>query len=889
LDRLKEALTDRYTIEREIGSGGMATVYQAQDLKHERLVAMKVLRPELAAALGPERFLQEIKIAASLHHPHILPLYDSGSADGFLFYVMPFVEGESLRDRLAREKQLAIDDALQVAREVADALSYAHSHGVIHRDIKPENILLESGHAVVADFGIARAVDAAGGERLTETGIAIGTPAYMSPEQAGGEKELDGRSDLYSLGCVLHEMLAGQPPFTGPTVESLVHQHLSAEPPSVTAIRPSVPGWVAAALERSLAKMPADRFNPVAQFGEAISVHVSVADAVQRHEPMTGKRRWIGAGVLAVVLLVVAGAVLVRMMMSGPLTITASNHIQVTSAPGMEFEPAISPNGQEVAYVVGPHSSPRIFLRGTADGGVGGETRLGEGVPGLHWLPRWKPDGASLIFITCPDEEAGGFGGGCADKEGGRLGGAVRNVSLPWQQGGGRWTWSPGGTRMAVALGHDSIFTYSTVNGERRLIGLNAATDPQAPHSLAWSPDGRLIAYVNGNHFWRNSTNLAPSSIWILDANGGDPVAVTDEETMNLSPQWLPDSRHLLYVTNRDGTRGIYVIEVGPDGPRGPPRSVLPSSDPHSISVSADGRKLTYAKFPWQQNVWSIRIPDAGVVSIRDAVRVTKGNHAVENHSLSPDGEWLAFDSNRRGRLDVWKQRVAGGDPVLVADIDGDELFPDWSPDGTEIAFEAIEPDGGDIRVVSADGGTPLQVADWAGDETRPTWSPDGLSLAFRSRGPENAGATYVWIISRERVGGPWGNPVQLNESCTGFVTWGPDDAGLLCVERATGDAMRVSRDGQVLARYDLATLGLRSFHHVEFSSDGSRVYGVGTDQDNAQGIYWVPAVGGRATKVVALDDPSVSRFGYLSVGPEHLFITLSEYESDIWVMDLEW
>ena len=276
LDRLRTALADRYAIERELGSGGMATVYLAQDVKHERQVALKVLRPELAAALGPERFLHEIRIAANLHHPHILPLYDSGEAEGFLYYVMPYVEGESLRERLDREKQLPIDGALKLAREVADALSYAHSHGVIHRDIKPENILLESGHAVVADFGIACAVDAAGGERLTRTGIALGTPAYMSPEQARGEKDLDGRSDLYALGCVLHEMLAGQPPYTGPTAESIVHQHLSADVPPITVIRPSVPGWVAAALERSLAKTPADRFNPVAQFGEAISPRMSV-------------------------------------------------------------------------------------------------------------------------------------------------------------------------------------------------------------------------------------------------------------------------------------------------------------------------------------------------------------------------------------------------------------------------------------------------------------------------------------------------------------------------------------------------------------------------------------------------------------------------------------
>ena len=271
LERLRAALADSYAVERELGRGGMATVYLALDLRHDRQVALKVLNPELSIALGPDRFLREVKITARLNHPHILPLLDSGQADGFLFYVMPYVAGESLRDRLTREKQLPVDDALQIAREVADALSYAHSHNVIHRDVKPENLLLESGHAVVADFGIARAIRAAGGSSLTATGVAIGTPAYMSPEQAAGSEDLDGRSDLYSLACVLYEMLGGEPPFTGPTVNSIVHQHLVVEPQSIMALRPSVPGWVATALTRALAKTPADRFSPVALFAEALA------------------------------------------------------------------------------------------------------------------------------------------------------------------------------------------------------------------------------------------------------------------------------------------------------------------------------------------------------------------------------------------------------------------------------------------------------------------------------------------------------------------------------------------------------------------------------------------------------------------------------------------
>ena len=270
-DRLKTALADRYTIERELGRGGMATVYLAHDLKHDRKVAVKVLRPELSASIGVDRFLREIKIAANFHHPHILPLHDSGEADGFLFYVMPFVEGGSLRNRLNCEKQLPIGDALKIAGEVADALGTAHRHNCIHRDIKPENILLDEGHAVVADFGVARAVEEAGETRLTETGVAIGTPAYLSPEQATGERELDGRSDIYALGCVLYEMLAGQPPFTGPTAESIVQQHLVSAPRAASDMRATVPVEVVATVSKALAKAPADRYQTATEFGEALA------------------------------------------------------------------------------------------------------------------------------------------------------------------------------------------------------------------------------------------------------------------------------------------------------------------------------------------------------------------------------------------------------------------------------------------------------------------------------------------------------------------------------------------------------------------------------------------------------------------------------------------
>ena len=275
--RLSTALADRYKIERRLGEGGMATVYLAHDLKHDRKVAVKVLRPELSAILGSERFLNEIKVTANLQHPHILQLFDSGEADSFLYYVMPLVQGDSLRTRLNREKQLSVVDCIRITEAVADALSYAHRRNVVHRDIKPENILLQEGFALIADFGIALAITSAGGERITETGLSLGTPAYMSPEQVSGDREIDGRSDLYSLACVTYEMLGGDPPFMGSSAQAIMARHLTDPPPPITTVRPDVRPAVAEALRKALSKVPADRFDEVTDFAAALSELIETA------------------------------------------------------------------------------------------------------------------------------------------------------------------------------------------------------------------------------------------------------------------------------------------------------------------------------------------------------------------------------------------------------------------------------------------------------------------------------------------------------------------------------------------------------------------------------------------------------------------------------------
>ena len=363
LTRLAGSLADRYEVQRELGSGGMATVYRAVDLKHQRDVAIKVLHPELGAALGSERFLSEIRTTARLQHPHVLPLLDSGEADGLLYYVMPLVTGETLRHRLEREKQLPIDDAISIAREVADALGYAHGLGVIHRDVKPENILLREGHALVADFGIALAVQTAGGARMTQTGLSLGTPQYMSPEQAMGERTIDGRSDLYALGAVTYEMLAGEPPFTGPNVQAIVARLLAEEPRSLAVQRRAVPAGVENAVMRALEKLPADRYSRAAEFAAALLVDAPAsvrAGGRARRNPSS--RIWPVAAVGAVML--AAGVGLGRVLAkpasvtepSRQLAIVLPDSMRVAfkgsfDAPGGQGSVTISRDGRRIAWI----------------------------------------------------------------------------------------------------------------------------------------------------------------------------------------------------------------------------------------------------------------------------------------------------------------------------------------------------------------------------------------------------------------------------------------------------------------------------------------------------------------------------------------------------------
>ena len=884
--QLATALADRYTIERELGRGGMATVYLAEDLRHHRLVALKVFRPELAAALGPERFLREIAVTAQLHHPHILPLYDSGEAAGLLYYVMPYVEGECLRDRLQREEQLSLPDALQVTQEVADALAYAHSRGVVHRDIKPENILLENGHAVVADFGIARAVSAAGDATLTGTGIAIGTPVYMSPEQASGSRHVDGRSDLYSLGCVLYEMLSGEPPYGGRTAEAILAKKLSEPLPRISVVRETVPAGVEAALRKALARTPADRFATAAEFAAAL-INPEATGAAGK--VATGTRativylpRWVpwAAGVVGAAAIALVGA---KFLKPGPLGITVSDITPVTSDPGVEFQPAISPDGKELAYVAGAIGTPHLVIRSTAGTSSGGEIRLADTTFISERFPSWTGDGESVRFWGCRAS-------GCAMYEIGKLGGTVGLVNMPSRTGidASRTAWSQDGGHVAY-VADDTIFAASTADTVIRIVVVDTMGRFGELHSPSWSPDGRLIAYVIANQAWPQGPNVAQSSIWIVSAAGGVPHRVTSADHLNVSPAWL-DARHLLFVSDRDGPRAVYIVEVGAEGSRGEARVLPGVADPHSVSYSVAAQALVFSKFVVRQNIWAYPLGRSAPISIRDGRPVTTGTHQIESHDESPDGKSIAFNDSRRGEdASLFRVSSTGGEVVPLTDLPDFSEAPRWSHDGREIAFNLSRPGSYRIMVMPADGGTPVAITDTLDFNGYPQWSPNGLHIAYKS---SRTGRAEVYVVSRDSEGGPWHPPVRITDfGC--FVSAWAQDGSILCRAHSSPKLVSVSPQGRILWQRDPVSgsglSGVTYFAFPHFSRDGKTIYSAATQRDGRRGIWAIPVAGGPVRLVVAYDDPALNGMGFLSLGPDRLYLTVAEYDSDIWVAKLRW
>jgi len=829
LPDFSQTLADRYRFEGEVGAGGMATVYLAHDLRHDRRVAVKVLRPELAAVIGAERFLSEIKTTANLQHPHILPLFDSGVATSpiaqspgrpggeFLFYVMPFVEGESLRDRLTREKQLPIEDAVRIATEVASALDYAHRHNVIHRDIKPENILLHDGRALVADFGIALAASKAGGTRMTETGMSLGTPTYMSPEQAMGEREITARSDVYALGCVLYEMLVGEPPFTGPTAQAVVARVMTEAPRPLTVQRHTIPSGIEAATRRALEKLPADRFQSAAEFAGALSTGLNTGPAAAPRPIARGPawRQVLGGRALpwalAAVLLLAAAWLARRSAASGgavttrfaadieeaqafpataPVLVTPDgrtivvpavvarraelvarrlDRLEATVIPGGEgaVRPFLSPDGRWIGYAARGKLLKLPIAGGTpvslADAAWGGGSWGTDGTivynpsyqSGMwevsekggdareltqpdsasgelaHWWPEILPDGRHVLFtayrtpvsratIEVLDRKTGQrtvlIQGGLIgrysasghllfardgsvlavrfDPGSRKVSGApvvvVDDVAMNYSDGFAAFGISPSGTLAYLPAsqgGAASIVVEADRQGrERTLLGT-----PERFDNPRWAPDRRRISLDI-------PAARSATDVWVIDLARGSRQRITTEEASDFGATWTPDGRTLVYMNERPL---FELFTRDADGSR-PPEPLLGGGHDRIIGdVSADGRLLSFVLSAQKQSdLWTVALTGA-----HEARPYLANGFQLGHPTLSPDGRWMAYDSDETGRVETYIQSFPDPARARRQVSTGGGSEPIWTRGGRELVFRrgdsvmavTVEPATGEV------------------------------------------------------------------------------------------------------------------------------------------------------------------------------------------------
>jgi eukaryotic-like serine/threonine-protein kinase len=869
---LQSALADRYTLERSIGSGGTATVYLARDRRHDRQVAVKVLRPELAATLGPERFLREIQIAARLTHPHILPLHESGEAAGFLYYVMPFVAGESLRGRLVREGKLATTEAALILREVADAIGYAHDQGVVHRDIKPDNVLLSGRHALVTDFGVAKALsEATGRQHLTTAGETLGTPAYMAPEQVAADPAVDYRADIYALGVLGYEMLAGGPPFAGSTPQETLAAQIAGEPEPVIRRRPDTPPAFADLIMRCLAKRPADRPQAVLDLLPTLD---AVATPTGGRPPLPLVRPFSLTRLVFTALLVAGAGVVALVAHTRPTHLSLGTESRITDQPGLETDPVISPDGRFIAYAAGPYFTSHIYVRQLGGGPALDVTPT---VPGRHTRPRWKPGGGELLFVTTD-------GRGRSVSVVSELGGPPRVVvDTSSDEMIASADWSPDARRIAYDLGPDILVrTLSGTGSVPVYHGTN-------PHSLSWSPDGQFLAFVEGGHRSVQGTTgpngPEPSTILVLPLAGRAVDTISPRAGINLSPSWAPDSRSLLFISNRDGATDIYQAALGAKGAlAGPQIRLTTGLNAHTVSFSPDGRHLAYSTLVREANVWVLTLRPGQTIADDSAVQVTSGNQVVDQFSVSHDGGWLAFDSDRRGNSDIYRVRLdpPGAGPEQLTSDSANDYSPAYSPDDRAILFHSLRDGRRNLWVMDSDGANPHQITSLGYDQWAGTWSPDGRAVNFIA---DSAGQTWLGVVTRDAEG-RWGAPRLLLAGVQGKASWAPDgtwlaalqDGAVVAISQATGKA-----------RVLLPSNGMSRASSPIWSPDGRSVWFRRREPDGRLTLLAIPVAGGTPAVLVEPRDPGRSgpRSDWTTDG-RRLFFTIGRYEGDISVVNVK-
>jgi serine/threonine-protein kinase len=839
VSRLNAALEGRYRIERELGEGGMATVYLADDLKHERKVALKVLKPELAAVVGAERFLAEIKTTANLTHPHILPLHDSGEADGFLFYVMPFVEGETLRERLDGERQLPVDQAVRLARDLAEALDYAHQHGVIHRDIKPANVLMQQGQPVISDFGIALAVGSAGGgARLTETGLSVGTPYYMSPEQATGDRVVGPQSDTFALACVLFEMLVGEPPYPGSTAQAVLGKIIAGGPVSAREHRSSVPVHVDAAIRRALEKLPADRFAAASDFGRALgdaSFRYGDDDAagLAAASGTSWRRRFIAMSVVAVAAL-------------GWATISTVRPRAESATPA-----------QVVRFALPVHPTDSVYL-------------------GHHANARWGRPATTTLAVS-PDGNDLVYGGWQRDSEG-QFESALylrrldqeSPTRIPGTEGGSVPFFSPEGDWLAFFSGN-AIRRVSLTSGDVETLVLEGANPRRG---ASWSEDN-VIFFVDTDGQIRRVARGGGESVVVREAPAEEGVRIYRPRTLPGGRFLLFDLVHFLGQTAQSEIRTRHVgtgEEWAAAGNAFDARYVgegrllfmregilmatlvdVESGRTQGVAIPVLDDVMHGLNMPntgWTTGAGQFALSGAGHLAYvpggifpersRAVVRISPGRGEdvldVEPREyarirVSPDGRSLALVAGNRHQ--GYRLFVHDLDRGVTRRLPTGPVSPPlavWSPDGTLLGYRGQSGDSSSLSVIAASGGSPPEVLiPDASSRTLAAWAPTGEVLYYdwpelwslddqgeRLLVAEGAPSTSYPAVS------PDGRWLAYSTTETGryevYVRPYPGPGAPTLVSAGGGLAPAWGRDGRTLYFRASSSLGLYSIMSVEVS-----------------------------------------------------------------------